>query len=87
MHGDFQFAYYRTGTMSASELARSTRTRLRGSTIVIARRGAPIKKSIRPFLGCDDPLGGREKGRERERREEVAPRRKNEKPRVSVGGT
>jgi len=46
------------------------------STIVIAGRGAPIKKSISPFLGYDDPLdvqgerrrdGGREGGVSRRR--------------------
>jgi len=57
--GDFQFAYYRTDTTSVrSHEARELG--IRGSTIVIAGRGAPIKKSISPFLGCDDPLGKRE---------------------------
>lgn len=47
---------------------------IRGSTVVITGRGAPIKKSISPFLGCD-PLDKREEEREKHR---VA-MRKNEK--------
>lgn len=67
MHGDFQFAYYRTGMdVCSSSLAPSTRTKdIRGSTVVITGRGAPIKKSISPFLGCGDPLDKREREREK----------------------
>lgn len=72
-HGDFQFAYYRTGTTSVRVRTREARELgIRGSTIIIAGRGAPIKKSISPFLGCDDPLG------EREMKESLIPMRKNE---------
>lgn len=49
---------------------------IRGSTVVITGRGASIKKSISPFLGCGDPLDKRE--RERERKHCIATR-KNEK--------
>lgn len=61
MHGDFQFAYYRTGTTSVRTRSRETRELgIRGLTIVIAGHKAPIKKSISPFLGCDDPLDEQE---------------------------
>lgn len=74
MHGNFQFAYYRTGTTSVRARSREARElRIRGSMIVIAGRGAPIKKSISPFLGSDDPLG------EREVEKNLVPTCKNEK--------
>lgn len=41
---------------------------IRGSTVVITGRGAPIKKLISPFLGYGDPLDNREGERERERK-------------------
>lgn len=73
MHGDFQFAYYRTGTTSVRVRSREARELgIRGSTIVIAGRGAPIKKSISPFLGCGDPL------REREVEKNLVPTHKNQ---------